>query len=570
MLDNQEYLNRIKRSEGFLSTQRRCPAGYLSIGYGYNLERYGSSPAAIARAKKEVCKILNKSSLDNGITEAEAQKLLQHDLNKVIEGVKADKRLGPLLEKLDDERQFVLIDMCYNMGIPRTKKFNKMLTAMENEDYTTAAKEILRSKYARDVGRRARDNAACMATGEFEFNTTKKVMATDKANASKKSKKEEDKARKANAGAKSQNQDSQSRASESSGKILNVGDSRTVGMAGENDMKLKRKTDKSGDRWFAQSGKGFAWFKQHLNDIKQDAKDCDCVVVNLGFNDVYGAVHSNKNIEKMAKEYAAQMNEFAAEMKKQGKQVYFTTVNPVSTNRSDAAKVNKGVDDFNRYMQQYLSDDVKVVDTQSYVRSQSNSKVFGSKGGDGIHYTGSFYSELGQYIEQKVREAEAGREHSQSRAAPEQPHSRVAQEHPQTRTQPQSENKAKTPQQTAPVPAKDKPRQTDNSGNVSDKDKARMRSMLNNLNKANGKSRQLDVEATIETLSAQYGENASKVLAKVMMAPTTMAKKLDLRDNNGKLLSSSRQIIQRLCEIDDEQQKSNVVAMATTRNRRSR
>ena len=569
MLDNQEYLDRIKRSEGFLSTQRRCPAGFLSIGYGYNLERYGSTPEAIARAKKEVCKILNKSSIDNGITEAEAQKLLQHDLNRVIEGIKADKRLGPLFEKLDDERQFVLVDMCYNMGIPRTKKFNKMLTAMENGDYTAAAQEILRSKYARDVGRRARDNAACMATGEFEFNTTKRVMSDDKKKAAKKSKTEEEKARKANAGARTQTQPSPSRTSASSGKILNVGDSRTVGMAGENGSRLVQKTDKTGDDWYAQMGKGFAWFKQHLNDIKQDAQDCDCVVVNLGFNDVYGAVHSNKNIEKMAKEYAAQMNEFAAEMKRQGKQVYFTTVNPVSTNRSDAAKVNKGVDDFNRYMQQYLSDDVKIIDTQSYVRSQSNSKVYGSKGGDGIHYTGSFYSELAQYTEQQVRAAEAGREHTQSRTAQEQPHSRVAQG-PQTRTQPQSGGKAKTPEQPAQTPAKAKPRQSENSGNASDKDKARMRSMLNKLSKANGKSRQVDVDATIEALSAQYGENASKILAKVMMAPTTMAKKLDLRDKNGKLLTSSRQIIQKLCEIDDEQQKNNVIAMAASKRRRSR
>ena len=105
------------------------------------------------------------------------------------------------------------------------------------------------------------------------------------------------------------------------------------------------------------------------------------------------------------------------------------------------------------------------------------------------------------------------------------------------------------------------------TGNASEKDKARMRSMLKNLNKANGKSRQVDIDATIEALTAQYGENASKVLTKAMMAPTSMK----IRDKDGKVLTTSRQVIQRLCEIEDEQQKSNVVTMATAaRNRRSR
>ena len=351
MLDNQEYLTRIKRSEGFLSTQRRCPAGFLSIGYGYNLERYGSTPKAISRAKKEVCQILGRDNIDNGITEAEAQKLLQRDLNNVIEAVKADKRLGPLFEKLDDERQFVLIDMCYNMGVGKVKKFNKMLTAMENGDYDTAAREIMRSKYAKDVGRRARDNAACMVTGEFEFNTTRRIMKTDRANATKKSQKETDKVRKANAGTKTKTQ------------------------------------------------------------------------------------------------------------------------------------------------------------------------------------------------------------------------SRATQE--QQQAQPQSKSKAQTPEQSTPVPAKDKSHRTTDTS-ISAGDERRMRSMLRNLNKANGKSRQVDVDATIEALSARYGADADRILAKAMMAPTTVAKKLNLRDENGKLITSSRKLIQRLCELEDEQQKQNVVTLAKARRRRTR
>ncbi len=112
------------------------------------------------------------------------------------------------------------------------------------------------------------------------------------------------------------------------------------------------------------------------------------------------------------------------------------------------------------------------------------------------------------------------------------------------------------------------------TGNASTNDEARMRNMLNNLNKANrkfGQSKVIDVDKTLDDLKKQYGADASKVLAKAMMAPVTMAKTLDLRDKDGKLLTSSRQVIQKLCEIEDTQQKNNVITMATAaRSRNSR
>ena len=46
--------------------------------------------------------------------------------------------------------------MCFNMGSPRVSKFKKMLGALKVQDYQTASKEMLDSKWANQVPNRAR------------------------------------------------------------------------------------------------------------------------------------------------------------------------------------------------------------------------------------------------------------------------------------------------------------------------------------------------------------------------------------------------------------------------------
>ena len=46
--------------------------------------------------------------------------------------------------------------MCFNMGSPRVSKFKKMFAALEVQDYQTASKEMLDSKWANQVPNRAR------------------------------------------------------------------------------------------------------------------------------------------------------------------------------------------------------------------------------------------------------------------------------------------------------------------------------------------------------------------------------------------------------------------------------
>lgn len=68
----------------------------------------------------------------------------------------------PWFADLDDARQWVLINMCFNLGLPRLQKFYKFLTAVEQGDYETAASEMLDSLWAKQVKGRARELASLM------------------------------------------------------------------------------------------------------------------------------------------------------------------------------------------------------------------------------------------------------------------------------------------------------------------------------------------------------------------------------------------------------------------------
>ena len=56
---------------------------------------------------------------------------------------------------MDNDRQGVIQEMCFNLGINRLKSFKKMLLACEMGNYELAAREMLSSLWARQVGKRA-------------------------------------------------------------------------------------------------------------------------------------------------------------------------------------------------------------------------------------------------------------------------------------------------------------------------------------------------------------------------------------------------------------------------------
>ena len=56
--------------------------------------------------------------------------------------------------------------MAFNVGLPRLRGFKRMWAALENHDYEEAAKEMIDSKWARQVKTRAYTLARMMESGE--------------------------------------------------------------------------------------------------------------------------------------------------------------------------------------------------------------------------------------------------------------------------------------------------------------------------------------------------------------------------------------------------------------------
>lgn len=117
----------LQRHEGLRLFPYYCPAGKITIGYGRNLE-------------------------DNGITPHEADYLLAHDVENAINDA---CHLFVNFALLTPNRQAVLVNMAFNLGRKRLSKFVRLRHYMQQGDYNNAAKEILDSLWAKQVGQRA-------------------------------------------------------------------------------------------------------------------------------------------------------------------------------------------------------------------------------------------------------------------------------------------------------------------------------------------------------------------------------------------------------------------------------
>jgi lysozyme len=67
-----------------------------------------------------------------------------------------------VFDKLSNSQKQALIDMSYNLGLTKLNKFNNLREALYNGDVQSASKEVLNSKYAKELPARAIKNATLM------------------------------------------------------------------------------------------------------------------------------------------------------------------------------------------------------------------------------------------------------------------------------------------------------------------------------------------------------------------------------------------------------------------------
>jgi len=138
--DRARLVDQLHRHESVRLKPYTDPAGKLTIGVGRNLD-------------------------DVGITAAEADYLLQGDIDRAVRGLMA--RYPTWFPDLDPVRQAVLVNMAFNLGLTGLAAFTQTLASIASGDYGKAADAMLASKWAAQVGSRASELAAQMRLGAW-------------------------------------------------------------------------------------------------------------------------------------------------------------------------------------------------------------------------------------------------------------------------------------------------------------------------------------------------------------------------------------------------------------------
>jgi len=133
-MNRQRLADQLLADEGLRLKPYRCTAGRLTIGVGRNLE-------------------------DRGITRAEALLLLGNDIDDCWARLQAAL---PWLEHAPEPVQEALTNMAFNLGVAGLLEFRQTLAAIAARDYAGAARLMLASKWAGQVGARAQRLASAV------------------------------------------------------------------------------------------------------------------------------------------------------------------------------------------------------------------------------------------------------------------------------------------------------------------------------------------------------------------------------------------------------------------------
>jgi len=93
-------------------------------------------------------------------------------LDECIDEALVDLMSFPWFLKLDGVRQVAVVDFRFNVGRGTFRQFTKFIAAMADGDYPGAAFELTASKWARQVGARAKTLAQQIKLGTAEEATT--------------------------------------------------------------------------------------------------------------------------------------------------------------------------------------------------------------------------------------------------------------------------------------------------------------------------------------------------------------------------------------------------------------
>jgi lysozyme len=137
-MDRTELMKELIMDEGYKYEIYLDHLGYPTLGVGHLItekdEEHGQEVGTVVH--------------DERIKEC-----LQNDIDIVCKEL--DEKMS-WWRGLNDNRRRVMANMCFNLGYPRLSGFKNFLSAMKDENWEKAAEEMMDSKWATQVGDRAK------------------------------------------------------------------------------------------------------------------------------------------------------------------------------------------------------------------------------------------------------------------------------------------------------------------------------------------------------------------------------------------------------------------------------
>ncbi len=132
------------------------PLGHPTVGVGFNLDASGAQ-AAIEALGLDYEQVRVGQQL---LTDDQIDSLLDQTVNTAIQGA---VQLISSFDTLPDEKQIVIVDMVFNLGVNKFAQFVHAIQAMRTQDWATAAQQMQQSAWFRQVGARASADVNLMA-----------------------------------------------------------------------------------------------------------------------------------------------------------------------------------------------------------------------------------------------------------------------------------------------------------------------------------------------------------------------------------------------------------------------
>ena len=134
---SRNYYDMLSLNEGNLPSVYKDSKGNRTIGIGFNLEDAGNR-----KFLKQQGIDINELFEGRQLSDRETKILYNHSLTQAFNDA---QKYDPGFAQRPEAVKMTLVDMAFNLGLTKLNKFKKMKQGLMNNDYQTAADEMVDS-----------------------------------------------------------------------------------------------------------------------------------------------------------------------------------------------------------------------------------------------------------------------------------------------------------------------------------------------------------------------------------------------------------------------------------------